>query len=146
MMVLQIFRLGATATRIVSALWTSLVLQEVHAFSIPVTKNIYLQTAPLIGGPMWLPIHVKVVLDEVNKYDFVPKDATSPNTLQKLVSLQAVPAEARSFRVGIGTIYSERASQFCKDYTKDLHLVTNNCWLFAIELIQFVVADDEQST
>ncbi len=122
--------------------WTGLITLA-KAFSIPIANDIRLETAPLIGGPSWLPVHVKVVLDEVNKFDFVPKDATAPETLQKLLSLQPVAAEARSFRVDNGTLYSERASQFCDEYSKDLHLVTNNCWLFAIELVQFVLKDEE---
>jgi len=124
--------------------WTILSNALAQAFSIPITKNVYLETAPLIGGPSWLPVHVKVVLDEVNKYDFVPKDAMSPETVQRLLSLKPVAAEARAFRVDPGSFYSERASQFCKDYSKDLHLVTNNCWFFAIELLQFVLMPDEE--
>ena len=125
--------------------WTILNTLLSHAFSIPIAKNVCLETAPLLGGPSWLHLHVKVVLDEVNKFDLVPKDATSPETLQRLVSLQPVAAEARSFRVVPGSFFSERATQFCEDYSKDLHLVTNNCWFFAIELVQVVLRDEELS-
>ena len=128
--------------------WTILNNAFVQAFSIPIAKNVCLETAPLIGGPSWLPVHVKVVLDEVNKFDFVPKNAMSPETVQRLLSLQPVAAEARAFRVDTGSLYSERATQFCKDYSKDLHLVTNNCWFFAMELLLFVLmpVDDLSAT
>jgi hypothetical protein len=123
----------------------ALLLPRALAFSIPIADHIRLETAPLIGGPSWLPVHVKVVVDEVNKFDFVPKDAKAPVTLHKLLSLQPVAGEARAFRVDAGTFYSERASKFCEGYSKDLHLVTNNCWLFAMELVLCMLQDEELS-
>ena len=57
-----------------------------------------LETSPLIGGPSWLPLHVKVVLkskDICHQWDLIPIDATNTTTLQKLVTLQNVPAQIR---------------------------------------------------
>lgn len=67
-----------------------------------------LEPAPLIGGPFWLKVHVKVVVlhdsDDNNsnksihnKFDFVPKNATDLATTRRLLSLQSVPAELRHF-------------------------------------------------
>jgi hypothetical protein len=61
--------------------------------------NVFLQTSPLIGGPSWLPLHVKVVLETSNNvihtWDFLPQDATELSTLKRLLFLQPVPAEIR---------------------------------------------------
>ena len=136
-----------------------IVMKGVYPFSIPVANTVRLETAPLIGGPSWLPVHVKVVVDDVHVFDFVPRNATSPETLQKLLSFQSVPAEARSKRrvspnnnepsetsngantISTNTLYSERASQFCQHYTKDLHLIENNCWTFALDLVRFILME-----
>jgi hypothetical protein len=79
-----------------------------------------LETEPLIGGPSWLKLHVKVVLEfdghakddpERNdlirhpltatqrryKFDFIPLKAAEPETLRGLLLLQWVPAELRYF-------------------------------------------------
>jgi hypothetical protein len=119
----------------------------VHSFSIPVADSIRLETAPLIGGPSWLPLHVKVVVDDLNVFDYIPLNATSTETLQNLLSLQAVPAEPRSkissnIVASETTVYSKRAIQFCEDYTKDLHLIENNCWTFAFDLVRFILWSD----
>jgi hypothetical protein len=126
----------------------------VNSFSIPVADSIRLETAPLIGGPSWLPVHVKVVVDEFNVFDYVPRNATATETLQNLLSLQAVPAEARA-KISSNTataaasettttVYSTRAFQFCEDYTKDLHLIENNCWTFAFDLVRFILWDEDR--
>jgi hypothetical protein len=57
-----------------------------------------LQVTPLIGGPGWLPVHVKVVLETEgceHKWDFVPLKPSEPATLSQLVQFQAVPGEIR---------------------------------------------------
>lgn len=126
----------------------SVFLQRLTArgFSVPIISDgmIRLEMHPLLGGPSWLPVHVKVVVGEVNRYDFVPQNATSPETLKKLLSLQDVPADARSFLSDqCDDLYSRRANRFCQEYSKDLHLITNNCWTFAFELVQFLVDEEE---
>jgi len=117
----------------------------VQAFSISVGDRIRLETAPLVGGPVWLPLHVKVIVDDDFIFDFVPKNATSRETLQKLLSLQSVPAEARTkWKPGaFGTIYSQRATGFCSQYARDLHLIENNCWTFALDLVRFVLEKED---
>jgi hypothetical protein len=104
-----------------------------------------IRPASLIGGPPWLPVHCQVVIDKKNVFDFVPINATEPVTLQKLVTLQSVPALARA-RTKNGNLnedqYICQATKFCEGYDKQLHLVTNNCWSFAFELIRFVVVPD----
>ncbi len=121
------------------------IVTMVNSFSFRVADSIRIETAPLIGGPLWLPLHVKVVVDEQNVFDYVPINATSPDTIQSLLTLKAVPAEARVKRLSSGgeaTVYAQRARQFCASYTKDLHLIENNCWSFAYELVQFVLSSD----
>ena len=72
-----------------------------------------LETAPLIGGPSWLQLHVKVVLsfddgDAVQssdgsrcyKFDFVPLEPTDAATMGRLLRFQSVPAELRYFPSG----------------------------------------------
>ena len=63
-------------------------------------NRLFLENSPLIGGPSWLPLHVKVILEDdddrvAHRWDFVPINATSFATLRKLLMLRAVPAEIR---------------------------------------------------
>lgn len=118
-----------------------------------------LQLSPLIGGPTWLPVHVKVVLETDAgdyKWDFVPLKPSDPATLQKLLSLQAVPAEIRSYSQATASEDSgdddvvpllnashlvQRAQTFCDEYPdRDLSLISNNCWVFAYRLYQSISA------
>ena len=139
-----LFRLSSTIDIIIFFA----IITTVYSFSIPVADRVRLDTAPLIGGPSWLPLHVKVVVDDVHVFDYVPLNATSTETLQNLLSLQTVPAEVRvkisskDVASSSNTVYSMRASQFCEDYTKDLHLIQNNCWTFAFDLVRFILRDD----
>lgn len=103
-----------------------------------------------MGGPEWLPVHVKIVVDEHHIFDYVPQNATAPGTLMKLLSLQAVAADARigivsdSYTDGTSVSTSvERARTFCNEYDKDLHILTNNCWTFAWNLIRYIRDDDD---
>jgi len=80
--------------------------------------DIYVRFSPLIGGPPLLPIHVEIMLfqhdatdtdgvnesvDEYNdinrmilhRMDFVPDDATNPETIGKLIGLQNVKGVVR---------------------------------------------------
>lgn len=165
-----------------------------------------LETSPLIGGPSWLPLHVKVVLQSKRLYhqwDLVPIDATDTATLQKLVTLQPVPAQIRhriyrtsspqnnvdptssqhelvctniyngdTLLEASDNVYSEyavindtvvpieqtrslniadkdqlqilHAHRFCQSFmvrtNMELHLIWNNCWTFAIQLVFYLLA------
>lgn len=120
----------------------------IHAFTFSVTRHIRIQSAPLIGGPTWLPLHCKVVIDTTHTFDFVPLDATKATTLQQLVTLQSVPAIVRIRRKEVGdsvsSIRTDRAMAFCRDYDKDLHLIHNNCWTFAHDLVEYVMLPEAE--
>lgn len=144
---------------------------EVEALAIHIFDNrLKIQPSPLIGGPTWLPVHCKVIVDGTHIYDFVPLNATSPVTIQKLIQLQAVPAKVQIIRRSSepqtnnnddnnnsykdeengnnskvnndeeAKLFVERAEQFCQEYDQDLHLIKSNCWSFAFDLILYVLA------
>jgi hypothetical protein len=108
------------------------------------TQALQLRLAPLIGGPSWLPLHVKVIVDSDNSWDFVPLNATSPDTLKSLLMLQPVPGEIRHFQKSSPTsLRAQRAQDFVDSYTnRDLHLIQNNCWTFALMLYWHVHQSD----
>jgi hypothetical protein len=131
--------------------------------------SVGLQVSPLIGGPGWLPVHVKVVLETESceyKWDFVPLKPSDPATLSQLVQFQAVPGEIRYFVTpmiddarGImddlvpsaETLTEEPvvglAREFCELYPdRNMHLVANNCWTFAFQLYSFLSQDQGTST
>uniref|UniRef100_A0A7S4A9J1 Uncharacterized protein n=1 Tax=Pseudo-nitzschia australis TaxID=44445 RepID=A0A7S4A9J1_9STRA len=137
----------------------TITLCAVDSLQLNFDNRVRIQPSPLIGGPDWLPVHCKVVVDDSYVFDFIPLNAASPETLQKLISLQAVPAtvrtrqknhkreaqetehqnsENKSDNEEVKKIYIERADQFCKEYDRDLHLINNNCWSFAFDLIQYI--------
>ena len=63
-------------------------------------RLLFLEKSPLIGGPPWFLAHIKVVLHDVassveHRWDFLPRNATDLATLQRLLTLQRVPAETR---------------------------------------------------
>jgi hypothetical protein len=116
--------------------------------------TIGLRPSPLLGGPSWLPLHVKVVAQSSTTqytWDFLPINATDPSTLQRLTSLQSVPGVLRRRRKILAstqncalpvanetdsTIIAARGDQFCDAYQNtELNLVTNNCWTFALQLL-----------
>lgn len=133
-------------------------------FEKPSTLPFYLETSPLIGGPSWLPLHVKVMLkdstsDQVLVFDFIPVDATEPATLQSLLSLQHVPGQVRynnkpsslsssstndpsstfiqTTSLSAVPLLVITAQEFCNDYPNTrLHLLENNCWTFALALLE----------
>ena len=118
-----------------------LLLPNVLALSFNVAKDISLKLSPLVGGPTWLPVHVKVFFCDDHGFDFVPLNPISVDTLEKLLTLQAVPAEARilpSRYSSTSEPYVLRAQEFCSQYTKKLHLINNNCWSFAFDIINYV--------
>ena len=172
-------------------------------------NRLSLETSPLIGGPSWLPLHVKVVLLSqplCHQWDLIPKDPRNTTTLQKLITLQHVPAQIR-YRiynttttgaasesqeqdngnqvsilepVPLNTIIYDaetapkmldqnmqmlidrvvidqdqhdlwQAHRFCQSFMvrtdMELHLIWNNCWAFAIQLVfdlwrQFLLSND----
>jgi hypothetical protein len=131
-----------------------------------------LQVQPLIGGPSWLPLHVTCVVDHHHKWDFISLNATCSRTLQSLLSLQSVPGEIRytctctATRTIISTATAtatdgtnnenksslllvpekkkvHQAHQFVQNYdNRNLHLVTNNCWTFALMLYWHLLTTD----
>lgn len=100
--------------------------------SLGTDYEIRLCPSPLIGGPKWLPLHVKVILcDNTNKnhcqqqqgqqdddddylswWDFVPCNATDKAVLAKLTALQSVPGDIRS------STATERATANAKTTTE----------------------------
>ena len=69
------------------------------AVSAAVTEpRVLLKLSPLIGGPKLLRVHSQLFVDSgagIDGWDFVPKDATAPATLARLVMLRAAPGDAR---------------------------------------------------
>lgn len=137
----------------------TITLCAVDSLQLLFDNRVRIQPSPLLGGPGWLPVHCKVIVDDSFVFDFIPLNAASPETLQKLISLQAVPATVRTMQKNgkreaqenerhnsgnksdndEGTkVYIERAYQFCKEYDRDLHLINNNCWSFAFDLVQYI--------
>jgi len=117
-------------------------------------SEVRFRPSPLTGGPRWLPLHVKVIIRNGDAngcdvlYDFIPLDATSKEVLTRLTTFQNVPGEIRSTVVTStrsatqSTIASladhdlacSRAREYCENYPRELNLLTNNCWTFAIGL------------
>jgi hypothetical protein len=141
---------------------------EVEALAIHIfDSRLKIQPSPLIGGPTWLPLHCKVIIDDTHIYDFVPLNATTAETFQKLIQLQAVPAKVQIIRRSSepqtnnnnnnsykneeydnnskvnndeeAKLFIERAEHFCQEYDQDLHLIKSNCWSFAFDLILYVL-------
>mmetsp|Transcript_9591 Transcript_9591/g.28635 ORF Transcript_9591/g.28635 Transcript_9591/m.28635 type:complete len:158 (-) Transcript_9591:121-594(-) len=128
----------------------------VNSLQLLFNGRVKLKPSPLIGGPGWLPVHCKVEVGDSHVFDFVPVNAESTETIQKLITLQTVPATARQMgnnrKAQNGKqcsgdncnwdestkLYAERAARFCEEYDRDLHLVSNNCWSFAFDLIQYI--------
>eukprot|EP00536_Pseudo-nitzschia_multiseries_P000943 jgi/Psemu1/179901/e_gw1.12.24.1 len=133
----------------------------VDSFRVLFDGRVRLQPSPLLGGPGWLPVHCKVVVGDSRAFDFVPLNAESTETITKLISLQAVPATARTIHNKrkleaqnaehysgecdnsddndeSTKLYAERAARFCEEYDRDLHLIRNNCWSFAFDLLRYI--------
>ena len=137
----------------------------VEALQVSVNNRVAIQLSPLIGGPAWLTVHCKVIVDESHVFDFIPLNAASTETLKKLITLQKVPATVRiiqkndksevnsSFnnRSGDGDddelakLYVEQAVQFSEEYDQDLHLISNNCWSFAFDLLRNIISNPESA-
>ena len=135
----------------------------VEALQLRLNKRVTLMSSPLIGGPAWLPLHCKMIVDDSHVFDFIPLKATSVKTIKNLVTLQEVPATVRIVQTNDNNRsdgnfvdqkdvkisddgekqYVERAIQFCEDYERDLHLIRNNCWSFAFDLFQNISSPEE---
>jgi hypothetical protein len=99
--------------------------------------NVQLKLAPLIGGPSFIPIHVKVIVAEDHIFDFVPLSAAHPHTIVDLLRFKPVPGEIRSMgRKQNQSPLVDRAEKFVIEYKDtNLHLLYNNCWTFALRLL-----------
>lgn len=92
-----------------------------------------------------------------HRFDFLPMNARDPDTLKKLVMLQPVQGQVRYteycnstddrpyLEVSLGatndTLSLEDILMFCGDYQRskgELHLITNNCFSFALELCRLL--------
>jgi hypothetical protein len=102
-----------------------------------------LRVQPLIGGPTWLKVHVQVCVSEELTCDFIPLDATNDATLGRLVTLQGVPGVVRMMGTVGEARPSQRAKSYCDNYeSTQLHLVSNNCWTFALGLLWHLQTED----
>ena len=111
------------------------------------------QLKPLLGGPEFAKLHVKVIIASQNgaelKMDFIPQAATEKQTIMKLLCLQPVPGIIRitdtetalasngkrrgsdediaKLKAFATRIYNEEHSQ----NRTQMHLLLNNCYSFA---------------
>ena len=121
--------------------WLLLLLLSIDLLHMAESVSVSLKLSPLIGGPSFLPVHVKVVVDEDHMYDFVPINPTNPITIRRLMLLQSVPGEIRSRGLRHSTSSNccrlvKTAEKFVSDYDDtNLHLLHNNCWTFAMQLL-----------
>lgn len=95
--------------------------------------------------------------ESCHRFDFLPVNATDPTTLQKLIMMKRIPGCVRYtascnatfnrpyFEVNLGvtntTLSLEDVQKFCDRYQRssgELHLVTNNCFSFALELLKLL--------
>ena len=115
--------------------------------------RVLLKLSPLIGGPKLLRVHSQLFVDTgagINGWDFVPKDATAPATLARLVTLRAAPGDARRlvandgvgmFDVGAASASADVDAALAGRPT-DLHLVSNNCWSHTIDAAAAALGTD----
>ncbi len=132
------------------------VLCCIAAASAAVTEpRVLLKLSPLIGGPKLLRVHSQLFVDSgsgINGWDFVPKDATAPATLARLVTLRAAPGDARRLVANDGVgMYDVGAAAAASSNdidaalaarSKDLHLVSNNCWSHTIDAAAAALGTD----
>ena len=116
--------------------------------------RVLLKLSPLIGGPRILKVHSQLFVDSgagIIGWDFVPKDATAPATLARLVTLRAAPGDARRLvandGVGMWDVGAASASPDAIDAAlvgrpTDLHLVSNNCWSHTIDAAAAALGTD----
>ena len=132
-----------------------LLLCCVAAASAAVTEpRVLLKLSPLIGGPKLLRVHSQLFVDSgagIDGWDFVPKDATKKTTLARLVTLRAVPGDARRLVAndGVGMFDVGAASASPNDIDAALaarppalHLVSNNCWRHTVDAAAAALGTD----
>ena len=124
------------------------------AASAAVTEpRVLLKLSPLIGGPKLLRVHSQLFVDSgagISGWDFVPKDATAPATLARLVTLRAAPGDARRLVAndGVGmwdvgaAASPEAVDAALAARSKDLHLVSNNCWSHTVDAAAAALGTD----
>ena len=125
------------------------------AASAAVTEpRVLLKLSPLIGGPKLLRIHSQLFVDSgagIDGWDFVPKDATAPATLARLLTLRAAPGDARRlvandgvgmYDVGAAAASSNDIDAALAVRPTDLHLVSNNCWSHTIDAAAAALGTD----
>jgi hypothetical protein len=88
-----------------------------------------------------------VVVAKDHIYDFIPLNAADPDTVMSLVSLKAVPGEIRSMgKKQSQSPAVEKADQFVQNYSNhDLHLLSNNCWTFALLMLWELKSEGAES-
>ena len=118
--------------------------------------RVLLKLSPLIGGPKLLRLHSQLFVDSgsgINGWDFVPKDATAPATLARLVTLRAAPGDSRRLLAndGVGMYDVGAAAAAASSQTidaalagrpTDLHLLSNNCWSHTIDAAAAALGTD----
>ena len=116
--------------------------------------RVLLKLSPLIGGPKPLRVHSQLFVDSgagIIGWDFVPKDATAPATLARLVTLRAAPGDARRLvandGVGMYDVGAASASPAAIDAAlagrpTDLSLLSNNCWSHTVDAAAAALGTD----
>ena len=117
--------------------------------------RVLLKLSPLIGGPKLLRLHSQLFVDSgagIDGWDFVPKDATAPATLARLLTLRAAPGDARRLVAndGVGmydvgaaaAASSEAIDAALAARPTDLHIVSNNCWSHTIDAAAAALGTD----
>ena len=127
----------------------------VCAASAAVTEpRVLLKLSPLIGGPKLLRVHSQLFVDSgagINGWDFVPKDATAPATLARLLTLRAAPGDVRRlvagdglgmYDVGAAAASSNDIDAALAARPTHLHLLSNNCWSHTIDAAAAALGTD----
>ena len=63
--------------------------------------------------------------------------------MKELMTFQSVEGEVRYRKtrkkgIWMGITYKKDVEEFCDNYNKSLHLITNNCYTFAWKLIHYL--------
>mmetsp|Transcript_21899 Transcript_21899/g.86936 ORF Transcript_21899/g.86936 Transcript_21899/m.86936 type:complete len:317 (-) Transcript_21899:65-1015(-) len=123
--------------------------------------GVYVRLAPLVGGPAALPVHSQCFVDDASSdqligFDMLPRDATSPATIRRLLALQSAPGVVRElrrpangrrrprdddddlmFRVGALVEPIDALRECATAESGALHLVANPCWRHTLRVAAF---------